>query len=161
MTHNTGHVATLLRWIMAALTITLLGMLAETTMNTPNAWVIEGRAHGTVAQPDAPERPVMAELPQVETETASAPQVTALSDMLAAEDEAATTEHIYEDDPRWDCATMGNRKCGQAATVQAEDGTQVAPSFYDRTTTTGATQARCDYLGKTRVTDPTYGHRCV
>lgn len=25
---------------------------------------------------------------------------------------ATTTERIFEDDPRWDCRTMGNRICG-------------------------------------------------
>lgn len=48
-----------------------------------------------------------------------------------------------------------------SAHVRTEDGSYVAPSFYAHTTTTGATQARCDYLGKQRVPDPTYGHRCV
>lgn len=42
-----------------------------------------------------------------------------------------------------------------------EDGSLVSPDFYRHTTTTGATQARCDYLGKRRVPDATYGHRCV
>lgn len=31
----------------------------------------------------------------------------------------APTEHIDEDDPRWDCATMGNRVCGPTATSTA------------------------------------------
>lgn len=55
-----------------------------------------------------------------------------------------------------------------ASTVQdwrgwrlAEDGSLMPPSFYDRTTATGATQAVCDHLGKRRVPDATYGHRCV
>jgi hypothetical protein len=43
----------------------------------------------------------------------------------------------------------------------AEDGTRVRPDFYAHVTKTGATQARCDYLGKRRVADPVYGHRCV
>jgi hypothetical protein len=28
------------------------------------------------------------------------------------EDPATTTTHLQEDDPGWDCRTMGNRECG-------------------------------------------------
>jgi hypothetical protein len=43
----------------------------------------------------------------------------------------------------------------------AEDGSLVSPHFYDHATKTGATQARCDVLGKVRVSGPVYGHRCI
>ena len=36
-----------------------------------------------------------------------------------------------EDEPCWDCATMGNRVCGHpSAMVTAEDGSRVPRSFY-------------------------------
>lgn len=38
---------------------------------------------------------------------------------------ATTLERIEEDDPRWDCATMGNRVCGPAPIHPALDAGRV------------------------------------
>jgi hypothetical protein len=44
-------------------------------------------------------------------------------------------------------------------TIIAEDGSRVTPSYYNHVK--GASKAMCRYLGKSRVKDPVYGHRCV
>jgi LPXTG-motif cell wall-anchored protein len=62
-----------------------------------------------VLEPTDP--PLTPEEPAVETPPATEPEV------------------IHEDDPRWDCATMGNKICGPvAAVVPTDPGTPAPPT---------------------------------
>lgn len=175
MTNTTAPVSTL-TMLMRAAGLGLLLLLAY--IIGASAGATEVQASGTVVQPVAP----AAALTPVEVAAALA---TVPEDHECVLRDADGTVHgvVADTDPR--CAAWwadeqlevapsvtastsalsaviaADREASEARTVRAEDGTRVSSSFYDRKTTTGATQAVCDHLGKRRVTDPTYGHRCV
>lgn len=48
---------------------------------------------------------------------------------------AVTVDRIEEDDPRWDCRTMGNQRCGEGAAV---NGAPVEAGDYSRDAQQGA-----------------------
>lgn len=83
------------------------------------------------------EAPALAPLPSLEPsqtkalepQSASKPKPKGMT-CVPGDDDCNGT--IHEDESGWDCKAMGNHQCGQTRYVQAEDGSWVPESFYDK-----------------------------